>query len=248
MNARSTAWYRWLLLALALTCIAAALWWIAAPLLDGDPDEASWRAVPLSLLTGLSIDSHALYVLHLVFFFATLALTQWMFLRPRRGWAVRLAETGRPLKSAVLAAAFLAAMLSLAWIATLLELVGLWDDAIDESRWLAIPVVVWMAWLLWAGLFYAYWRKGTRLEQLSRMAHGLIVGSLLELVVATGVLVFRTDEENCYCARGSYTGLVFGATVMIWAFGPGLVFLFLHEARYKRHRSCTDDDRAGFSG
>jgi hypothetical protein len=32
----------------------------------------------------------------------------------------------------------------------------------------------------------------------------------------------------------SYTGLVFGATVMIWAFGPGLLFLFLREQGYRR--------------
>ncbi len=35
---------------------------------------------------------------------------------------------------------------------------------------------------------------------------------------------------------GSYAGLVLGATVMIWAFGPGLLFLFLREARYRTER------------
>jgi hypothetical protein len=67
------------------------------------------------------------------------------------------------------------------------------------------------------------------------MAHALLVGSILELLVATGVYVWKTDEDNCWCARGSYTALVFSATAMLWAFGPGLLFLFLREARYRRH-------------
>jgi hypothetical protein len=49
------------------------------------------------------------------------------------------------------------------------------------------------------------------------------------------VYVWKTDEDDCWCARGSYTALVFSATVMLWAFGPGLLFLFLREARYRRH-------------
>lgn len=32
-----------------------------------------------------------------------------------------------------------------------------------------------------------------------------------------------------WCARGSYTGIVFGATVLIWAFGPALLPLFLRQ-------------------
>ncbi len=66
------------------------------------------------------------------------------------------------------------------------------------------------------------------------MARGLIVGSVLELLVASGVFVWKSDEDSCWCARGSYVGLVFGATVMIWAFGPGLVLVFFREARYHR--------------
>jgi hypothetical protein len=237
VRSASAVWFRWLFLALALACLAAALWWIAAPLLYGDLDEASERTVPLSLLTGLSSDSHAIYLVHLALFFGALLLTQWMFLRPRRGWSVRLTETGRPMTSAMLASALMAMMLSLAGIATLLELFELWDDVVQGNRWLAIPVGAWILWLLWAGVFYAYWTKGTRFEQLKGMARGLIAGSVLELLVSTGVFVWKTDEENCYCARGSYVGLVFGATVMIWAFGPGLVFLFLREARYGRPRT-----------
>jgi hypothetical protein len=186
-------------------------------------------------LTGLSSDADAYYWMHLVLFLGLLLLTQWMFLRPRRGWSLRLSESARPMRTAVLGAAIMAMMLSLAWVATLLESIGLWDDALDGDRWLAFPIGAWIVWLLWAAVFYVYWRKGTRFEQLRKMAKGLIVGSVLELFVATGVFLWNKEDDDCWCARGSYTGLVFGATVMIWAFGPGLVFLFLREARYRRN-------------
>jgi hypothetical protein len=136
------------------------------------------------------------------------------------------------MKTAVVAAAFMAMMLTVGALATLLELADLWDDAIEDD-WM-VPVGSSVVWIVWALVFYAYWRKGTRFDQLRTMAHRLIVGSILELLVATGVYAFKSDSEDCWCARGSYTGLVFGATVMIWAFGPGLLFLFLREKEYRR--------------
>jgi hypothetical protein len=196
MSAYSTTWLRWALLVLALSSLGAGLLWIAGPLLEGDVEEASVRAAPLSLLTGLSADSDAIYWLHLVLFLGLLLLTQWMFLRPRRGWTLHLAETGRPMRTAVVAAALMAMMLSLASVAALLELLGIWDDALEGDRWIAVPVSAWIVWLLWAVVFYAFWRRGTRLEQLRKMARGLIVGSLLELLVATGVFVWNRMKRT----------------------------------------------------
>lgn len=144
-------------------------------------------------------------------------------------------ETARPMKTAVAAAAFMAMMLSFGAFAISMELFDVWGRFAGDEEW-AVSLVgaVVVLWLLWAIVFHAYWRKGTRFQQLRAMARGLIVGSLLELFVAIGVFVWKSDSDNCYCLRGSYTGLVFGATVMIWAFGPGLLFLFLREQTYGR--------------
>jgi hypothetical protein len=234
---------RWVLLLLALACVLAGLWWIAGPLLYGDADIGGAAAAPImwwlptALLNFvLEVDSESTaYGIHLAIFLGGMLLIQWMFLRPRRGWTVRLGEAARPMRAAVLGAAFMAMMLTVGSIATVLELVDSWDDVIDND-WV-VPAAAVMVWVVWALVFYAYWRKGTRFEQLRTMAHGLIVGSILELIVASGVFIWKSDDDNCWCARGSYAGLVFGATVMIWAFGPGLLFLFLREARYHRNDS-----------
>lgn len=242
MSGYSTTWLRWALLVLALACLAAGLVWLSAPMLSADGDEGTERIVPFLLLPTayvaalFELDSDsATYKLQLAVLLGVLLLTQWMFLRPRRGWKVRMAATARPMKTAVAAAAFMAMMLSLGAMGVLLELGDLWNEILDHEDWAGpIALALTLLWLLWAMVFYAYWRKGTRLQQLRTVARGLIVGSILELVVAAGVFLWKEDPHDCWCARGSYAGLVFGATVMLWAFGPGLVFLFLREARFHR--------------
>ena len=230
--------FRWVLLFLALICLMASLWWSAAPLVL-DIEDGTARIAPLWLLPTalwnvfLEIDSDsAEYAANVVGFLGALLLGQWMFLRPRRGFLLRLGETARPMRTAVVAAAFLAMMLTVGAIATLLELAELWKEILDNGWY--VPAAAAVVWLVWGVLFYAYWRKGTRFEQLRRMVHGLIAGSILELLVATGVYAWKPDSDDCWCARGSYAGLVLSATVMIWAFGPGLLFLFLREKRYRR--------------
>ena len=84
-------------------------------------------------------------------------------------------------------------------------------------------------------MFFVYWRQGDRATQMGKMIRGLIAGSLLETFIAIGVYAWNPHREECYCARGSYTGLVFGATVLLWCFGPGVVLLFLRE-RERRDR------------
>ena len=100
-------------------------------------------------------------------------------------------------------------------------------------------------WVIWSIVFFIYWRQGDRYTQMGRMIRGLLAGSFLETFVATGVQVWNPNQEDCYCARGSYTGVVFGLAVLLWCFGPGIVLLFMRE-HYRRaqltgaHPVCLD--------
>jgi len=73
------------------------------------------------------------------------------------------------------------------------------------------------------------------------MALATIAGSLLEVFVS--IPVYATRQEQCYCARGSYAGLVLGTTALLWAFGPGIFLLFLREKQ--RREKLLDADPAG---
>jgi hypothetical protein len=74
----------------------------------------------------------------------------------------------------------------------------------------------------------------------ARLIRGLIAGSVLELFVA--VPIYATRQEECYCARGSYAGLVFGTTILLWAFGPGVFLLFVKE-KHRREKLLDFEEK-----
>lgn len=104
-------------------------------------------------------------------------------------------------------------------------------DDVDFRIWPGL-LAIGVAWSVWALIFWRYWRSGDRYTQFTRMIRGLLVGSILEVFVATAVHAFTYRRDECYCCRGSYTGLVFGGTALLWVFGPGIVLLYKRE----RHR------------
>ncbi len=168
-------------------------------------------------------------------------LMQWAFLLPRRGWLPRLSKTGRPMKLSIIVASCMAMLLTVGLVITLMEINDAWEFFLDEGLtpvWIVMGVV----WLIWAVIFFMTYRDTQdRYTWMTRMVHRLIAGSFLEVLVATGVFAWNPQKNNdCYCARGSYTGLVLGGTVLIWAFGPGLILLFMRE-RHRRLRGSGDE-------
>lgn len=105
-------------------------------------------------------------------------------------------------------------------------------DDVDFRVWPGL-LAIGVAWGVWALIFWRYWRSGDRYTQFTRMIRGLLVGSILEVFVATAVHAFTYRRDECYCCRGSYTGLVFGGTALLWVFGPGVVLLYKRE-RYRQ--------------
>ena len=230
-----------------LTLLATGLFWLAGELLFTHAEAV--RVAPAWLIYLLTVGVEAgeyTTIVYIPVFLGLIIIGQWLFLRPRSDWRVQLAESGRPLRTAVATAAFLAMLLSGGLILTLLELFkpglpGHIFDGLDGNREYTGPLVWFyltglLLWLLWAIIFYVYWRQGRQTTRLGRMIAGLLAGSILELFVAIGVYAWNPQKEDCWCARGSYTGLVFGATVMIWLFGPGLLLLFLKKQRDRRAR------------
>jgi hypothetical protein len=159
---------------------------------------------------------------------------QWLFLRPRKGLAPRLAREGRPLRGAVVAAAFVVTLVSAGFVFTLLQLLGSLKGF--ESLWI-VELAMLALWGFWTWLFWVHWRGGTRYEQLRRMTRRLFAGSVLELLVAIPADVWAAKREDCYCARGSYWGVCLGGAALLWAFGPGVVLLLVREKVERERRA-----------
>ena len=92
-----------------------------------------------------------------------------------------------------------------------------------------------------AALFHrclgAYWHAAWVFGR-SLAPRALLAGTVLELLVSGPAHVWAVRRQSaglfdhdCYCARGSYTGLVFGCTALVWLFGPGVFLLVLRERK-----------------
>ena len=170
-------------------------------------------------------------------FLALLLFAQWIFLRPRRrGWIVELTKTGQPMKTAVCVAAFMAALLSIGLVSMLLEIPDWWSEIMETPPgFVGVYGGILVAWIAWAWVFYRYWQDADHYTRLSKMVRALLTGSLVEFLVAVPVHVLVARQRSCYCARGSYTALIFAGTVLMWAFGPGIILLYMRE---RHRRAC----------
>ncbi len=190
------------------------------------------------------------YLLTAAGYLGALLLAQAMFLLPRGPLAFRLVDRGRPMRRAVLvavAAGLIAMLLTVGLVATLLDWPRWWTGVTVMNSANAPPPPglravhgVWLAmlalWAGWAYVFFRYARDRDHRTAAAKVTRALLAGTVLELLVSGPAHVWamrRHSEDNyeCYCARGSYTGLVFGCTALIWLFGPGVFLLVLREKR-----------------
>ncbi|MCC7409890.1 MAG: hypothetical protein IT442_17620 [Phycisphaeraceae bacterium] len=222
---------RFLLLALGLLGTLAGLAWIG--LVDYH-QRAGLLGTPLPIFFAQGLRH---YYTGLSIFLGLFFLTQYLFLRPplrrhrRQPWIQQLAEPARPMLLSAIIAGLMAMLLSTALLATLLELPDLWADFVFQTsygNW-AVWSAMALAWILWSLVFAFYRPDADRYTQYSRVLNALLAGSLLESLIAAPVQALTYHRDDCYCVRGSYTGLVFGLTVLFWAFGPAIFLLFLRE-------------------
>jgi hypothetical protein len=183
------------------------------------------------------------YGINVAIVLGILLLTQWAFLRPGKGWIAKMTRVGRPLKSSVIAAGVMSTLLTTGLITLILELPDWWEPIIKEDSYsvhLSIWGVMLIIWCVWAWVFFVYWKQGDRYTQLGKIIRGLIAASILETLIAVPVHIWATRQRECYCCRGTYTTLILAGTVLIWAFGPGIILLYMRE-KYRRAKLLSTE-------
>jgi hypothetical protein len=164
-------------------------------------------------------------------------LTQWWFLSPRGTWRIALSTDGPIPKRSAIAAGFIGMLLCIGLLATFMELPDLWLK-ITTERGLMSPqhfTIVWIVmgvlWTFWSVVFYLYFQSLDRYTNLRRIFRWLLAGTILEMFVAAPAHVWIVSNRGgeCYCQRGTWTGVAFGCTAVLWLFGPGAYLLFLRE-------------------
>ena len=176
-------------------------------------------------------------------YLALFLLTQRLFLSQRGNWRLGLSNQGPPPWPAAIAAGFIGMLLAGGLVATLLEFPNWWLKLTGDAGAASSPQqqqqqhfgIVWIVmlslWTFWTIVFVGYWRSLDRYTALRRTFRWLIAGTVLELFVAmpAHAYILRLRGSDCYFTRGTYTGIVFGATAALWLFGPGVFLLFLRE-------------------
>jgi len=148
---------------------------------------------------------------------------------------VRLAggrnRSRRPLALTVAVTGFFLALLVLAAIASIGEVVA----GLNAFNWLAsdgwsfvirFTAITLGLWAFWAGVLYWFTRRQAPLSALRWWARGLFAGSVLELLVAVPSHIVVRHRNECCAGFYTFIGLVTGVSVMLLSFGPGVFFLF----------------------
>ncbi len=237
---RKADWFRRTILIVGILYVVGAVGWCFSPLIG-----ENFMGVVGTPLVVVPINTTGEYAYLATGIIGAILLAQWAFLRPRQGWRPQLLATGRPMKSVVIAASAMAMLLTIGGIWIVLEIGDGWVWIVEEESnfwwvWMGMLVV----WAFWAWIFFVYWRQGDRYTQLGRMIRALLAGSFLEAIVAIPAHILVMRQRDCYCLRGTYTALVFAGIVLLWAFGPGIILLYMRES-YRRTRlepicsSCT---------
>jgi hypothetical protein len=143
--------------------------------------------------------------------------------------ASRRPETAGAIWPTVLAGAFMMALLAVGAGASLSEL---GDNGIPPSVGRIILGLALTSWLGWSIQFWRTARRTPGAAAIKRQTRTLLAGSVLELLIAVPSHIIVRHRHVCCAGLLTFFGLTCGVSVMLFAFGPAVFFLFAE--RWKR--------------
>jgi len=232
---------RWFIFVVGVVFSLAGVAYVFMPYLN---DSTGWGLMgfmgSVMIYNPFGGDSELFYGINSVFVIGLVILAQWLFLRPYRNWTPDTTKVAKPLAPSIIVAAAMSALLSTGFIALLMELPNWWEPVMDPEHHgqLCIWAGMLILWGVWAAIFFAYFKQGDHYTKFGKVIRGLVAGSFLEIVIAIPVHIWAARQRECYCCRGTYTTLIVAGTVLFWAFGPGIIILFMRE-KHRRESLLT---------
>jgi len=99
---------------------------------------------------------------------------------------------------------------------------NLWGKFFDKE--MNILLFWGVAWLLWAIVFYFYFRNSSSV--VTRLISGLLKGSVLELLIVVPCHVIVRRRHDCSAPLATSFGIATGFAIMLLSFGPSVLFLY----------------------
>jgi hypothetical protein len=162
-----------------------------------------------------------------------LILAQFVLLRVPVDMANRRPQRKRSLLSTVIAAALMMGLLVFGAVVSSWEFINKYVKTPDSVpvMWISIGVGL-ASWAGWASYFYRVTKSSAPEMQMGQLRRYLWKGSILELLVALPTHIVVRQRSDCCAGMMTFIGLTCGISVMLFAFGPAVYFLFVE--RWKR--------------
>jgi len=103
--------------------------------------------------------------------------------------------------------------------------------------WVALGLGV-LTWCFWSVIFLRMSRRVPPADLVSRQCRALFKGSVLELLIAVPTHIVARYRDYCCAGFMTFIGLTMGFSVMLFAFGPAVLFLFAE--RWQRLHPAPD--------
>ena len=101
------------------------------------------------------------------------------------------------------------------------------DWFIDVFFWTIIA----LSWLAWGVIFFIWGMKNEKYKTLRNFISIIFAGSLITLFISIPSHIIVSKRGGCMVGIATGLGIISGILVMFWAFGPGIILLFLREKR-----------------
>jgi hypothetical protein len=110
------------------------------------------------------------------------------------------------------------------------EFIYLDDGGDDWLAWTGLAAGA-ATWLIWAVIFARAAKSVPPRDLVTRQCRLLFAGSILELLIAVPTHIVARYRDYCCAGVLTFIGLTMGISVMLFAFGPALYFLFAERWR-----------------
>lgn len=134
--------------------------------------------------------------------------------------------TQGPIWRTVLAGGLMAGGLAAGAFLSIYEFIVQDKGAGNWFGWAAVALGL-LTWCVWALIFYRMSRRAEPADLVSRQCRHLLQGSVLELLIAVPTHVVARCRDYCCAGFMTFIGLTMGVSVMLFAYGPAVFFLFV---------------------
>jgi hypothetical protein len=139
--------------------------------------------------------------------------------------------TRGPVWRTLLAGGLMAAFLVVGACSSIYEFVSRLEDSGVWFQWIALGLGL-LTWFIWAVVFARMSRSLPPTDLVSQQCRWLFKGSILEFLIAVPTHIVARSRDYCCAGIMTFLGLTMGISVMLFAYGPAVFFLYVE--RWKR--------------